>query len=185
MKINFKYSQTRNNVIRFALRNGADSSVTLQISGLVIPQVAERDFASLDVCEGDESTVRAARKGIVDLVASRWGLCQPAWGRNVSISTSSGTLKGSTSSTHNITVDENTGDVVIHGFRPETYEGAYNAIGQGTGYNIEWADGDREIESVESTLGNFRTMEEYVEARRKAGLSAPEPVDVEVLPATA
>jgi hypothetical protein len=44
-------------------------------------------------------------------------------------------------------VDEETGDVVIHGFRPETYEGAYNAIGQGTGYSIEWAEGDREIKS--------------------------------------
>ena len=180
MKINFTYAQVRNNVIRFTLRNGADSSVTLKIGGLAIPQIAERDYASLDICEGDETIVRAARKALVDLLATRWGMSQISWGRVVSISTCSGTLKGSTSSTSDIVVDEETGDVVIHRFKPTLYEGAYNALGQGTGYEIEWADGDREIESVESTLGKFPSMEEYEQARRKAGLPVPEPMAEEV-----
>ena len=184
MKISYKYEQIRRNTLRFSLRNGADSSVSLVIGGLLIPQIAERDFASLDVCEGNEELVRGARKAIVDLVASRWALGQISWGRNVVISTASGTLRGSTSSTQDVKVDEETGDVVIEGFRPEMYEGAFNAMGQGTGYSLPgWTDSatelDAEVQSVESTLGTFTSLAEYVAAREKAGLSQP------VEPATA
>jgi hypothetical protein len=153
----------------------------LKISGLVIPQIAEADFASLEICEGDETTVWDARAGLVDLLASRWGLCQSQWGRRVEISTSCGKLVGSTSSAEDISIDA-IGDVVIRGFRPETYEGAYNAYLEGTGWSLEKTEGHWEIEKVKSTLGEFSSLEDYEQARVNDGmgcryleLEAPEP----------
>lgn len=176
MKISFVYAQVANNTIRIDLSNGADSSLEIMVDGIVFPQLKTPDAASLDVCKGDEALVRLARKSLCNLLNTRWGKCQPTWGRQVTISTRCGKLTGSTSSCNAFRIDDN-GDILIEGFRLEEYEGAFNAIGQGTGWSLAgWtnadAKGDWEVREVESTYGTFSSLSEYALAREAKCVNA-------------
>jgi len=183
MKILFEdIHQYRDNTIWLHEANGVDASFKIEIDGLTIPFRGLPDVYTQSVWQDDKEVVRSARRSLVELLNSNWAQDAHSFnygrGRHIKVSTAHGTLTGMIMGSPVVAegkkgfeFDEVTGEIVIRGFSPTEFEGAWNAVGAGstTAYRREW--NDIQVVKVESSLGTFATLDEYRAAREAAGLN--------------